>query len=317
MPQLAVSAVRVGLVGAGYWARTMHAPLHSSGQHTALTGIWSPRPERARQLAADFGVPVFDSYAQLLDESEAVDFAVPPAVQAELALEAAAAGRAMMLEKPLGATLAQAQQVVDAVTLASVPTIVVLTKRFHPRTREFLAAAAERAVSAPPIAVTARYVHGGFLDSGFLGEQERAGWREQLGVLFDLGPHLLDLVDAASGAITAVTASGDPAEAVMLATEHASGASGQLLLSGRVRTAAALTDVEVYSREGVLAYSTAGMDNDLTWASLRAEFAGAVRHGRAVTVDAERALVVQRLVEAARLSHLEKRTVAVAELRPV
>jgi predicted dehydrogenase len=314
MSAVTTPAVRVGLVGAGYWARTMHAPLHSSGLHTELTGVWSPRPERARQLAADFGVPAFDTYPELLEASEAVDFAVPPAVQSEFALEAAAAGKAMMLEKPLGATLDQAQQVVDAAVRAAVPTIVVFTKRFHPRTREFLAAAAERAAGASPIAVTARYVHGGFLDSGFLGEQERAGWREQLGVLFDLGPHLLDLVDAASGPITAVTASGDPAEAVTLATEHANGASGQLLLSGRVKTDAALTDVELYDRNGVLAYSTAGMDNELTWATLRAEFAGAVREGTPVTVDARRALVVQRLVEAARLSHVEKRTVTVAEL---
>ncbi|MDQ1554672.1 MAG: hypothetical protein QOK46_1750, partial [Microbacteriaceae bacterium] len=36
-----VTPVRVGLVGAGQWASTMHAPLHSSGQGTVLSGVWS------------------------------------------------------------------------------------------------------------------------------------------------------------------------------------------------------------------------------------------------------------------------------------
>jgi predicted dehydrogenase len=307
-------AVRVGLVGAGYWARTMHAPLHSSGQHTTLTGVWSPHPERARQLAADFGVSAFESFRQLLDASEAVDFAVPPAIQAELAVEAAEAGKALMLEKPLGAALAQAEYLVRAVTRYSVPTIVVFTKRFHSRTRDFLAAAAERASSSPPIAVTARYMHGALLGSSFLDPSARGGWRQDLGVLFDLGPHLLDLVDAASGPIVRILASGDPREAVMLTTEHASGAGGQLVLSGRVATETPLTDVNIYSHAGDLHYTTSGMDHDEVWPTLRAEFASAVRAGTRVTVDAQRALTAQRLVEASRLSLARNRPVEVADL---
>jgi predicted dehydrogenase len=291
--------VRVGLVGAGQWARTMHAPLHAAGAATRLTGIWSPSGRGVAELAAEHGVTAFGSFEELLAASEAVDFAVPPRVQAGLAVEAAGAGRALMLEKPLGASLDEARRLRDAVVGAGVANIVVMTKRFHPRTREFLRSAAELTATAPAIAVTSRYVHGGFLGSGFLDADARGGWRDELGVLFDLGPHLLDLVETAAGAVVAVRASGDPREAVLVVTEHADGGAGSALLSGRVETPGVLTDVEVYSHAGTAAYSTLGMDHAEVWPVVRAEFAAAVRTGSPVTVDVRRAFRVQQLVEAA------------------
>jgi predicted dehydrogenase len=306
-----LAPIRTGLVGAGHWAQTMHAPLHAAPGVTELTGVWSPSPDRARALADRHGVPAFASFDALLAASEAVDFAVPPAVQAELAIEAAKAGKALLLEKPLGSSLDEAERVAAAVERTGVPNIVVLTKRFHRRTREFLASALEL---GPAIAVTGRYVHGGFLDDSFLGSRERTGWRRELGVLYDLGPHLLDLVDAAAGSIVSVTASGRESEAVLLSTEHEGGASGQLLLSGRVRTPDVLTDVDLYANEGHLHYTTLGMDHEAIWPEIRAEFASAVRQGTPVTVDVTRAVAVQRAVEAAARSFTARRPVDLADL---
>jgi hypothetical protein len=239
---------------------------------------------------------------------------VPPAIQGDLAVRAAEAGKALMLEKPLAATLATAEQLVSSIETAGIATIVVFTKRFHPRTRAFLAESAALRDSSPAIAVTARYVHGGFLNSGFLGESERTGWRDELGVLFDLGPHLLDLVEAAAGPIATISASGNPREAVTLATTHLDGATGQLLLSGRVTVPNVLTDVDLFTHAGRLGYNTLDMDNNEAWPSLVSEFASAVRSRTPVTVDAVRALTIQRLVGAAQLSLVEKRPVTVSEL---
>ncbi|MCU1597712.1 MAG: putative oxidoreductase [Glaciihabitans sp.] len=290
--------VRVGLVGAGQWARTMHAPLHAEGRETTLSGIWSPTG-RGRDLAALHEVPVFGSFAELLDASEAVDFAVPPGAQADLAIAAAAAGKALMLEKPLGETVAQAEALVEAVELARVPTIVVLTKRYHQRTRDFVEACRALTTESPAIAITGRYVHGGLLPSGFIDDEARSGWRDALGVLYDLGPHLLDLVDLVAGPVVAIRATGDPHEAVTVETEHVSGAIGQLVLSARVATPRVLTDVDLYSNAGYEHYTTEGMDHDQVWPGIRHEFAQAVRHGSPVTVDVYRALKIQYLVDAA------------------
>ncbi|MHB8468022.1 MAG: Gfo/Idh/MocA family oxidoreductase, partial [Acidimicrobiales bacterium] len=73
----------------------------AAGPETSLAGVWARRPEAAAELAARFGAPAFDRYEDLLDASEAVAFAVPPDVQATMALEAVAAGKALLLEKPL------------------------------------------------------------------------------------------------------------------------------------------------------------------------------------------------------------------------
>lgn len=305
--------VKVGLVGAGQWAATMHAPLHSAGAETQLAGIWSASGHTAARLAADHDVPVFDTYDQLLASCEAVDFAVPPSVQAALAPRAADAGLGLMLEKPLGVSMAEAMSVADAVRRNAVPNVVVLTKRYHRRTQQFLAAAAGLAAEGPVAGVTGTYFHGGFLDSGFLAGAGSSGWRGEFGALHDLGPHLLDLMDLAAGPIESVSADGSRTY-IALTTRHAGGATGQASLSGSVAVPRVTTTLSVYAATGSLDYTTEGMDHGECWPALRKDFADAVRLGTAVTVDVERALHIQAVVEAAALSAKERRQVRVSEI---
>jgi predicted dehydrogenase len=304
-------------VGAGQWAATMHAPLHSAGAETELAGIWSASGSTAAALAAKHGVPAFGSFEELLGSCEAVDFAVPPAVQAGLAPRAADAGLALLLEKPLGVSMEQAVIVADAVRRNGVPNAVVLSKRYHPRTRSFLAAAAELRGEAAVAGVTGTYLHGGFLAGGFLDSGLPAGgsrgWRGEFGSLYDLGPHLLDLMDLAAGPIEAVRADSG-GDYVALTTFHAGGATGQAALSSSVLLPRVKTTVSVYSAAGSLEYTTEGMDHAECWPALRREFADAVRLGTPVTVDVERALRVQAVVDAAAFSARERRTVLVAEI---
>ena len=58
--------------------------------------------------------------------------AVPPDVQAELAVRAAAAGRHLLLDKPLALSLDAADRVAEAVTAAEVASLVFFTLRFLP-----------------------------------------------------------------------------------------------------------------------------------------------------------------------------------------
>jgi predicted dehydrogenase len=305
--------VRVGLVGAGQWASTMHAPLHTAGAETQLIGVWSASGQSAARLAADHGVAAFNTYDELLASCEAVDFAVPPSVQADLAARAADAGRALLLEKPLGVSLGQAISVAEAVRRNGVPNAVVLTKRYHQRTRQFLTAAAELRARGAIAGVTGAYLHGGFLDTGFLADGGRGGWRAEFGALHDLGPHLLDLMDLVAGPIAAVRTEGR-GDYVALTTRHSGGATGQAVLSGSVSLLDVKTTMSVYSEAGSLEYTTEGMDHADCWPTLRREFADAVRLGTSATVDVERALQIQAVVEAAALSAKDRRQVQVSEL---
>ena len=283
-----MNPVQVGLVGAGPWAATMHAPVLAAGPQTRLAAVWARRPEAAAELAARLGTVAAGSYEELLDRCEAVAFAVPPDVQAALAPRAAKAGKALLLEKPLALDLAAARALADAAGEAGVVTQLVLTKRYHPRTREFLAAAAAFEAAG----CRARYLHGAFLHGAMA-----TGWRLTRGALFDLGPHLLDLVDAALGPVEELRATGDSRRWIELTCRHRGGAVSQLSLSGAVGLPSSRAGIDLYGPAGVLALDFAAVDHEECWPVLRAEFAAAVRSGVPHPLDVRRGLMLQELLD--------------------
>jgi predicted dehydrogenase len=280
--------VEVGLVGAGPWAATMHGPVLATGPQTRLSAVWARRPEAATELAARLDTYAARSYEELLDRCEAVAFAVPPDVQAALAPRAARAGKALLLEKPLALDLAGARALADAVAEHGVVTQLVLTKRYHPRTRSFLAAAAV----FDAVGARTRYLHG-----AFLGGPMATGWRLTRGALYDLGPHLLDLVDAALGPVEKVRATGDSRRWIELTCLHRGGAVSQLSLSGAVGLQSSRAGIELFGPAGTLALDFRTVDHEQCWSTLRAEFAAAVRSGVPHSLDVRRGLMLQELLD--------------------
>ncbi|MFD9292554.1 Gfo/Idh/MocA family protein [Streptomyces sp. NPDC060030] len=282
--------VRVGLVGAGPWARATHARILAAGPETTLAAVWARRPEAAAEVAAPYGAPVAATFEELLDTCEAVAFAVPPAVQGELAQRAAAAGRALLLEKPLAADLVTARKLADTVAEHGVVSQLVLTKRYHPATRAFLAQAAATEV----LGARSCYLHGAFLGGEFA-----TSWRLEHGALLDLGPHLLDLLDTAVAPIVSVRGTGDPRRWIELTCEHENGAVSQASLSGSVRLPRARTRIELLGPGEELVYDTAGLDHEECWPVLRREFATAVRTSTGTGIDAAHGLRIQELLDQA------------------
>jgi predicted dehydrogenase len=97
--------VRVGLAGAGFVAR-IHAEAyrHVRGVDVDLRWVTALRTERARAFAEEFGVRgVADDVRRILDDPDVdvLDLCVPNAVHASLGLEAARAGKHVIVEKPL------------------------------------------------------------------------------------------------------------------------------------------------------------------------------------------------------------------------
>ncbi|WP_371749224.1 Gfo/Idh/MocA family protein [Streptomyces sp. NBC_00280] len=279
--------VKVGLVGAGPWARGVHARVLAAGPETELAGVWARRPEAAQETAAPYGAPVAARFEELLDSCEAVAFAVPPAVQAELALRAAKAGKALLLEKPIAEDLGAARRLVDAIDEAGVVSQVSLTNRYHPATRRFLEAASEADVFGARAC---------FLSDAFLGGAFTTPWRLEHGALLDLGPHVLDLLDASVGRIARVRGTGDPRRWIELTCEHENGAVSQASLSGSVNVAQGVARVELFGSGTELVFDSSELDYEESWPVLRREFATAVRTGVAGELDARRGLHLQTLM---------------------
>ena len=287
--------LRMGLVGAGPWAHAYHAPMLAGGPATSLDAVWARRPEAARSLAAEHGARAVDSYEELLERCEAVAFAVPPDVQAELAPRAAAAGRHLLLEKPLAFDLAGAERTARAVDEAGVRTVLMLRNRFSPAGRRFV----EQAGGATVYGAQASFVSGAALPGEFFATP----WRVARGALMDLGPHALDLLDACVGPIEEVHATGDPLRWLALTTRHEGGVLGQVALSITTPGATGEMTCAVFTDGGLVRFDGAEpVDDAEVGRAITQALADSVAGGWAHEVDVHRGLRLQQLLAMAEQS---------------
>lgn len=283
--------LRVGLVGAGPWAHLWHVPMLEEHPDVQLVAGWARRPEAMTALLGS--ERTVTTYDELLDRVDAVVFCVPPDAQAGLAPQAAARGRHLFLEKPLGFDVPQAEQVAGAAR--AVTSLVFLKFRFEPAVADLEAWCAR----SDPVAATVTVVAGGSIP----GEPFATPWRRERGALDDLGPHALDLLDALLGPIDEVTATGDPRRWVALTTRHRSGAVGQAALSITTPLPRGVCRFEVYAGSEVRTFDgDRDSDDPATRRGVIDEFVTAVRQSRPARIDAERGLLVQRLLDRAHAS---------------
>jgi predicted dehydrogenase len=102
------SILRVGIAGAGHFGR-YHALKVAAATRTKLTGIYDPDLERAKTVGWEAGAQEM-SYEDLLVASDAVIVAAPAEAHYALAAQALRAGKHVLVEKPIAATLAQADE---------------------------------------------------------------------------------------------------------------------------------------------------------------------------------------------------------------
>ena len=282
----------VGLVGAGPWATFVHGPVLAAGPETRLSAVWARRREAADELATRHGSVAVDRFEELLDRCDAVAFAVPPAVQAELAPRAAAAGKALLLEKPIAPSVAEAEVVAAAAAEAGVGSLVVLSYRFADQTRQFLS----DAQSFDAVGGRGCFISGAFLGGPF----SQSPWRHERGALLDLGPHMIDLLDMALGPVQSVRAHASSGGWVGVMLDHEGGACSEAAMCA---TAAieSRTEVELFGGGGLLALDARAGRPEL-FATLRHEFAEVARTGAPHDCDVHRGLYIQRLIERAEQS---------------
>jgi predicted dehydrogenase len=90
--------LRIGLVGAGPWARLFTGPMLADSPDAEFVGVWARRPEAAAEVATAHGVTAFDDIDALFDACDALTFSLPPDVQAEFASRAARACKAVLID---------------------------------------------------------------------------------------------------------------------------------------------------------------------------------------------------------------------------
>jgi predicted dehydrogenase len=218
--------MRFGLVGTGPWAQATHGPGLRAADGVDLVGVWGRDPVKAAKLAGELGVAPYDDYAELLEAVDAVAFAVPPKIQATMALEAAAVGKHLLLDKPVANSLDDARALADEAAAEGIASVVFFTSRFAPETRAFF----------EEIQATGGWKGGwarmlASLDAPGNPYVESLWRREANGALWDVGPHALSNLSAMLGPIAELRAVGGEGDLVHLVITHESGATSTASVS--------------------------------------------------------------------------------------
>jgi predicted dehydrogenase len=288
--------LRVGLIGAGPWARTVHAPGIADHPGTRLVSVWTRNRDAAQELAGLYGAEAADDPGQLIDQVDAVAFAVPPGIQARLAPGAAAAGKHLLLEKPLAGNVAGARRIADAVGDADVASLLMLTRRFAPETGEWLA---ELGKLGGWQGGAAKWLSGALLGGQYSGSQ----WRHDHGALADIGPHALDLMDAALGRITDVLSvhRADP-DLWHLVLGHEGGVTSTMSLSLMLPMRPTVVEFAVYGKHGHRALGGRDTPAQECYTCVLDDFVAMIHSGvHSHPCDAQRGLHLQTILDQAML----------------
>lgn len=126
----AVAPVRIGFLGAGLIAAYHAVQLNLAGESNRIVAVHDPDADRARALAQGQGAEVAGGPEEVVASSDAVFVCTWTAAHERAVELAAAAGVPVFCEKPLSVDLASARRV--AAAGAAVPTMVGLVLRSTP-----------------------------------------------------------------------------------------------------------------------------------------------------------------------------------------
>jgi predicted dehydrogenase len=189
---MADSGLRVGVVGVGHLGRH-HARILAALEGANLTAVVDTVPERAAAAASAAGARPLTDYRELLGQVDAVTIAVPTELHAEVATPFLERGIAVLVEKPMTRSIADADRMLAAARAGNAVLGVGHTERYNPAVAAVL-----------PLVTTPRFIEVHRL-SAF---PERS---LDIDVVFDLMIHDLDIILAIAGpAVTSIEAVGVP-----------------------------------------------------------------------------------------------------------
>jgi predicted dehydrogenase len=182
--------LRVAVIGVGHLGQH-HARILAAMPDVELVAVVDTKPDRAAEIAAKYSTKALTDASALAGLLDAVTIAAPTVSHVDIALPFVEAGTAVLIEKPLAASLADADRLLAAAAARGAIVATGHTERFNPAVAVAL-----------PLVVGPRFI-----------EIHRLGTFPErsldIDVVFDLMIHDLDLLLAVVGSeVTAVEAVG-------------------------------------------------------------------------------------------------------------
>jgi predicted dehydrogenase len=184
--------LRTGVIGIGHLGRH-HARLLASMPGATLAAVVDTVPEKVTEAAAATGARACSDYRELLGAVDAVVVAVPTELHREIAVPFLERGIAVLVEKPMSRSIADADEILDAARRNDAVLAVGHTERHNPAVSTIL-----------PLVTSPRFIEVHRL-SAF---PERS---LDIDVIFDLMIHDLDIImSIVDSEVTSIEAVGVP-----------------------------------------------------------------------------------------------------------
>jgi predicted dehydrogenase len=181
----------MGMTHAAGWANTP----------AEIAGVISENPVSLQAMAHQYGATAHNNLASLINDVDVVDICTPTHLHHAMVMQAAAAGKHIVCEKPLARTVQQAQEMITACREAGVMLLVAHVVRFFP---EYVAAKATVERGEIGKVAVMRLTRASFrprLDDSWFHDHEKSG-----GMMLDLMIHDFDYARWIAGDVVSVFA---------------------------------------------------------------------------------------------------------------
>lgn len=269
--------VRVGIVGTSWWADLMYLPSLQSHSQAEIAAICGRNRERAEEMASKYAIPqVFTDYQELIDKSgvQALIVATPDDLHHPITMAALDAGLHVLCEKPMALNAQHAREMYEKAEELGIKHMVLFTARWLPHFR-YVKELIDDGYIGRCFHCHIRYLGGHGRQAEYFWRADR---RRSLGILGDLGSHMIDRVRWYVGEISRISAhlstfiqrpgaggeTLDPAnDSALLTLEFENGAQGTIHVSAvaHVGERGLHQQVALYGESGTLEvdYSFAGL----------------------------------------------------------
>lgn len=244
---------RVGIIGTGFMGRA-HAGCYILDKRVDLTAVSSLDQNQGNEFINDFGFHRYSSdWKSLIEDKDIdiIDITAPNFMHAEIAIAAARAGKAIIIEKPLAINMEEAGNIMRTVDETGVLAMYAENRRFAPvfsRCRQII----EKGEIGDIKLFRINEMGSGPGHAGWFRDIDKAGG----GALIDMGIHGLGLSEWLIGSqISTVSAMSTPAneveETVLTSARFSSGALGQFVCSWGIQGGLDIR-VEIFGEKGTL-----------------------------------------------------------------
>lgn len=192
-------AVRWGILGCGDVTEVKSGPALQKAGRSSVAAVMRRDGAKAKDYAERHGVGVwYDDGQALIDDPavNAVYIATPPDSHADWTIRALAAGKPVLLEKPMGRDIAECDTMLDAARQAGQPLVLAYYRRALPRFEKMRQLVADGAIGTPRLAQVTNYLpHTGRPGVAWKVDPAVGGG----GMFFDTQSHTLDWLHYAFG----------------------------------------------------------------------------------------------------------------------